>query len=127
MSVLPNGTKSSGSNALTIMTLKSKFQKVNPGLPEAVTRVSNVGNQLTHWPCIAKKPAFMLIHEFMQRRTQLFSYLDSAPLHWTIELPTLQEKIEQIFFVQPKAHHYKFRDKHDCLPPYNNDDMNSSD
>ncbi len=34
---------------------KSKFQKANPGLPEAVTRVSNVGDQLICWPCVAKK------------------------------------------------------------------------
>jgi hypothetical protein len=79
--------------------------------------VSNVGDQLIHWPCVAKKPAFMLIHEFMQRRTQLFSYLDSGYFHWTTELPTAQEKSERIFFVQLKVHWYKFRDKHDCLSP----------
>jgi hypothetical protein len=89
---------------------------VNPELPEAVTRVSNVGNQLIRWPCNAKKPAFMLIHEFMQRWTQLFSYLDSGYFHRTMELPTAQEKSEQIFFVQLKAHQYKFRDEHDFLP-----------
>ncbi len=27
---------------------------MNPGLPEAVTRLSNVGNQLIRWPCFAK-------------------------------------------------------------------------
>ncbi len=59
----------------------------------------------------------MLIHEFMQRRTQLFSYLNSGYFHWTMELPTVQEKSEQIFFVQLKLHQYKFRDEHDCLPP----------
>jgi hypothetical protein len=117
MSVLPNRRKLSESNASTTMTLRSKFQKANPGLPEAVTRVSNVGDQLICWPCVAKKPAFMLIHEFMQRRTQLFSYLNSGYIHWTMGLPTVQEKSEQIFFVQLKAHQYKFRDKHDCLPP----------
>jgi hypothetical protein len=91
---------------------------VNPGLPEAVTKVSNVGNQLIRWPsCIPKKPAFMLIHEFMQRWTWLLSYLDSGYFHKKMELPTAQKKSEQIFFVQLKAHQYKFRDKHDCLPP----------
>ncbi len=89
---------------------------MNPGLPEAVTRVPNIGNQLIYWPYVAKKPAFMLIHEFMQCWTQLFSYLDSGYFHWTMELPTAQEKREQIFFVQLKAHQYKLRDKHDCLP-----------
>jgi hypothetical protein len=93
---------------------KSKFQRVDLGLPEAVTRLSNIGDQLIHWLCIAKKPVFMLIHEFMQRQTQLFSYLNNGYLHWTMELPTAQEKSEQIFLVQLKVHQYKFRDEQDC-------------
>jgi hypothetical protein len=44
---------------------KARFKKVNPGLPEAVTRFSKADDQLICWPWIAKKPAFMLIHEFM--------------------------------------------------------------
>jgi hypothetical protein len=56
----------------------------------------------------------MLIHEFMQRWTQLFSYLDNSYLHWTIELPTAQEKSKQIFFALLKMHQYMFRDKQDC-------------
>jgi hypothetical protein len=71
---------------------KASFKKANLGLPEAVTRVSNAGDQLICWPCIAKKPAFMLINEFMQHWTQLFSYLDSGYFHRTMELPTAQEK-----------------------------------
>jgi hypothetical protein len=88
---------------------------VNPGLPEAVTRLSNVvGDQLICWLCIAKKPAFMLINEFMQLWPQLFSYLDNGYLHRTMELPTAQVKSKQIFFALLKAHQYKFRDKQDC-------------
>ncbi len=93
---------------------ESKFQRVNPGLPEAVTRLSNVGNQLIHLFCIAKEPAFMLIHEFMQCQIQLFSYLNNGYLHQTLELPIAQEKSEQIFLAQLKAHQYKFREKQDC-------------
>ncbi len=84
---------------------KCKFQRVNPGLPEAVTRLSNVGDQLICWLCVAKKPAFMLIHEFMQHQTQLFSYLDNRYLHW---------KSKRIFLAHLKAHQYKFRDDQDC-------------
>jgi hypothetical protein len=91
---------------------------VNPGLPEAVTRLSNIGYQLIHWLCIAKKPAFMLIHEFMQCQTQLFSYLDNGYLHQIMELPTAQEKSKQIFLAQLKAHQYKFRDKQDCFTTF---------
>jgi hypothetical protein len=43
--------------------------------------LSKADVQLIRWPCIAKKPAFMLIHEFMQRQTLLFSYLDSGYFH----------------------------------------------
>ncbi len=93
---------------------KSKFQRVNPGLPEAVTRLSNIGNQLTCWLCIAKKPAFMLNHEFMQQRKQLFRYLNNGYLHQTMELSTAQEKSKQIFLAHLKAHQYKFRDEQDC-------------
>jgi hypothetical protein len=104
MLVLPNGTKLSEGDASTIMTLQKQVSKSEPGTTEAVTRLSNVGNQLIHWPsCIPKKPAFMLIHEFMQRWTQLFSYLDSGYFHQTMELPTAQEKSKQIFFVQLKG------------------------
>ena len=76
--------------------------------------MSNVGDQLIRWLCIAKKPAFMLIHEFMQRQTWLFSYLDNGYLHLTMELPTAQEKSKQIFLAHLKVHQYKFRDKQDC-------------
>ncbi len=31
-----------------------------------------------------------------------------------MELPTAQEKSEQIFFLKLKAHQYTFRDEHDC-------------
>jgi hypothetical protein len=87
---------------------------VNPGLPEAVTRCSNIGDQLIWWFCIAAKPAFMLIHEFMQQLTQLFSYLNNGYLHQTMEMPTAQEKSKKIFLVHLKAHQCKFREEKDC-------------
>jgi hypothetical protein len=87
---------------------------VNPGLPEAVTILSNVDDQLIRWFCIAKKPPFMLIHEFMDRWTQLFSYLNNGYLHRTMELPTAQKKSNQIFLTHLKAHQYKVRDKQNC-------------
>jgi hypothetical protein len=91
---------------------------MNPELPEAVTRLSNIGDQLIHWLCVAKKPAFMLLHEFMQHWMQLFSYLNNGCLHQTMELPTAQEKSKQIFLTYLKAHQYKFRDKQDCYPTF---------
>jgi hypothetical protein len=91
---------------------------MNPGLPEAVTRVFNVDDQLICWPCVAKKPAFMLIHEFMQRQMQLFSYLDNGYLHRTMELPTAQEKSKQIFLAYLKAQQYKFRNYQDCYATF---------
>jgi hypothetical protein len=59
----------------------------------------------------------MLIHEFMQQRTQLFSYLDNGYPRQTMELPTAQEKSKQIFLANLKAHQYKFKDKQDSSPP----------
>ncbi len=95
---------------------ESKFQRVNLGLPEAVTTLSNIGNQLECWLCVAKKPAFMLIHEFVQWQTQLFifSYINDGYLHQIMELPIAQEKSKQIFLPHLKAHQYKFRDNQDC-------------
>jgi hypothetical protein len=55
----------------------------------------------------------------MQLWTQLFSYLDNGYLHWTMEVPTVQEKSKRIFFAQLKVHQYKFRDKHDCFATFN--------
>ncbi len=48
----------------------------------------NIGNQLICWLCVAMKPAFMLILEFMWRQMQLISYLDNGYLHQTMELTT---------------------------------------
>jgi hypothetical protein len=47
---------------------------------------------------------------------QLLSYLKGGYLHQTMEVPTLQEKSEQIFFAQPKAHQFKFADLNKTVP-----------
>ncbi len=51
---------------------ESEYQRVNPGLPEAVTRLSNVGNQLTRWLCVAKKPSEVQ-HKMIFMGHQIFS------------------------------------------------------
>ncbi len=96
---------------------EGKFQRVNQGLPEAVTRLSNICDQLICWLCIAKKPAFMLIHDFMQWQTQLFSYLDNGHLHWTMELPTAQEKSNQIFLCTSRRISTSSEMNNTVLPP----------
>jgi hypothetical protein len=68
----------------------------------------NVGDQLIGWLHTAKKPALILMHEFMWRQVQLVSYLKNGYIHLTIELPMAEEKGEQIFFAQPKANQFKF-------------------
>jgi hypothetical protein len=45
---------------------------------------------------------------------QLFSYLDNGYLHQTMELPTVQKRIKQIFLAYLKTHQYKFREEQDC-------------
>jgi hypothetical protein len=45
---------------------KANFDKYIRDYLEAVVGFPNVGNQLIHWLCTAKKPALMPMHEFMQ-------------------------------------------------------------
>jgi hypothetical protein len=47
---------------------------------------------------------------------QLLSYLKGGYLRQTMELPLVQEKSEQIFFVQPMAHQNKFVDLNKMVP-----------
>ncbi len=47
---------------------------------KAVARFPNISDQLIHWLCAAKKPAFMPMYEFMRHRVHFFSYLDSGYL-----------------------------------------------
>jgi hypothetical protein len=56
------------------------------------------------------------MHEFMRRQVQLLSYLKGNYLRQTIDVPTAQEKSEQILFAQPKAHHNKFADLNKTVP-----------
>jgi hypothetical protein len=58
----------------------------------------------------------MPMHELMWRQVQLIRYLDCGYLRETMELPTAQEKSEQIFFAQPKAHQFKFADTKKTVP-----------
>jgi hypothetical protein len=74
------------------------FDKCIRDYLEAVAGVPNVGNPLIRWLCTAKKPALMPMHKLMLRQLQLISYLDGGYLHQTMEIPTAQEKSEQIFF-----------------------------
>jgi hypothetical protein len=65
---------------------------------------------------MAKKPAFMPMLEFMRRQVQLLSYLESDYLRQAMDVPMAQEKSEQIFFAQPKAHQNKFADLNKMVP-----------
>jgi hypothetical protein len=95
---------------------KANFDKCIRDYLEAVAGFLNIGNQLIHWLCTAKKPALMPMHEFMRHRVQLLSYLESDYLRWTMDIPIAQEKSEQIFFAQPKAHQNKFADLNKMVP-----------
>ncbi len=95
---------------------KANFDKCNRDYLEAVVGCPNIGDQLICWLCTAKKPALMPMHEFMRCRVQLLSYLESEYLRWTMDIPTVQERSEQIFFAQPKAHQNKFADLKKTVP-----------
>jgi hypothetical protein len=58
----------------------------------------------------------MPMHEFMRLQVQLLSYLKGGYLCRMMEVPTTQEKSEQIFFVQSKAHQFKLTDLNKMVP-----------
>ncbi len=86
---------------------KANFNECIRDYLEAIAWFPNIGNQLICWLCTAKKPALMPMHKFMRCRAQLLSYLESDYLCRMMDVPTAQEKREQIFFAQPKAHQNK--------------------
>jgi hypothetical protein len=95
---------------------KATFDECIRDYLEAVTGFPNIGNQLICWLRMAKKPALMPMHKFMRRQVQLLSYLESDYLCRTMDVPTAQEKSEQIFFAQSKAHQNKFADLNKTVP-----------
>jgi hypothetical protein len=95
---------------------KANFNKCIRDYLEAVARFPNIGNKLIHWLRNSKKPALMPMHEFMRHQVQLFSYLDGGYLHHTMDISTVQEKSEQIFFAQPKVHQNKFANLNKTVP-----------
>jgi hypothetical protein len=95
---------------------KEKFDQYIMDYLEAIAGFPNIGNQLIHWLCTAKKPALMPMHEFMHCWVQLLSYLEGNYLRWTMDVPTMQEKSEQIFFAQLKTHQNKFGDLNKTVP-----------
>ncbi len=94
----------------------ANFDKCIRDYLEAVAGFPNIGNQLICWLCMAKKPTLMPMHEFMRRPVRLLSFLESDYLRQTMDVPTAQEKSEQIFFAQPKAHQNKFADLNKTMP-----------
>jgi hypothetical protein len=95
---------------------KADFDECVRDYLEAVAGFRNIGDQLICWPRTFKKPTLMPMHEFMQHRVQLLSYLESGYLRQTMDVPMVQEKSEQIFFAQPKAHQNKFADLNKTVP-----------
>jgi hypothetical protein len=95
---------------------KATFDECIRDYFEAIAGFPNIGDQLICWLCTSKKHALMLMHDFMRRQVQLLSYLESGYLRWTMGVPTVQEKSEQIFFAQPKAHQNKFADLNKMVP-----------
>jgi hypothetical protein len=94
----------------------ANFEKCIGGYLEAVAGFPDVSNQLIRWLCIAEKPALMPMHKFMRHQLQILSHLEGGYLHQTMEVLTEQEKSEQIFFAQSKAHQFKFVDLNKMVP-----------
>ncbi len=96
--------------------MKANFDKCIRDYLEAVAGFPNISNQLICWLSTSKKPALMPMHEFMRRQVQLLSYLMGGYLRQMMDIPTVQEKSEQIFFAQPKAHQNKFAELNKLVP-----------
>jgi hypothetical protein len=84
---------------------KANFDKCIRDYLETNNKFSNIGDQLICWLCMAKK-----MHKLMRHQVQLLSYLKSDYLCQTMDVGMVQEKSEQIFFTQTKAHQNKFAD-----------------
>ncbi len=95
---------------------KANFNKCIRDYLKAVAGFPNVGDQLICWLHTAKKPTLMPMHKFMRCWVQLLNYFEGGYLHRTIEVPTAQEKSEQIFFAQPKAYQFNFADLNKMVP-----------
>jgi hypothetical protein len=95
---------------------KANFNECIRDYLKAVASFPNSGNQLICWLHTFKKSTLMPLHEFMQHLVQLFSYLKGGYLRQTMEERTVQEKSEQICFVQPKAHQNKFANLNMMVP-----------
>jgi hypothetical protein len=95
---------------------KSNFDECIRDYLEAVAGFPNIGNQLIFWLHTAKKPALMPMHKFTRLQVQLLSYLKGGYLCQTMGVPMAQEKSEQIFFAQPKAHQNKFANLNKMVP-----------
>jgi hypothetical protein len=96
--------------------MKANFDECIRDYLEAVAGFLDIGNQLICWLRMAKKPTLMPMHKFMRHQVQLLSYLESDYLRRTMDVPTAQEKSEQIFFLQPMAHQNKFDDLNKMAP-----------
>jgi hypothetical protein len=96
--------------------MKANFDKCIRDCFEAVSGFLNIGHQLIHWLRTSKKPALMPMHKFMRHQVKLLNYLDGGYLRRTMDVPTAQEKSEQIFFAQPKVHQNKFADLNKMVP-----------
>jgi hypothetical protein len=94
----------------------ANFDKCIRDYLKAVAGFPNIGDQLICWLCTAKKPTLTPMHKFTWCQLQLLSYLEGGYLHQTMEVPMVQEKSEQTFFVQPKANQNKFPDLNKMVP-----------
>ena len=94
--------------------MKNNFIEYQRDYLEAVAGFPNIGDQLVCWFRTTKKPALMQFN--MCHQVQLFIYLEKGLLCCTMELPTAQERAEQIFLGQPKPHQIKYAETHKTVP-----------
>jgi hypothetical protein len=76
---------------------------------ESLMGLKNIGNQVIYQLCEQKMLTMMLYHDFEHCCCQLLIYvMQNVLLHCTLNLPTPQELVEQLFLVQLKAPQAKY-------------------
>ena len=89
------------------------FKEAQADYLESVEKIKKLGNVLIRQQRNLKRPAWMEYDEYDAVKNKWDGYLDEGYVRFTIARATAQEKCEEVFFQQPKAHQGKYAEKHE--------------
>ena len=79
---------------------------------EAVTRCTNLEDQVIRWLHLRSKPGHMRFEDFLNCRVQILDNVKKGYLHHQMELPNNTELCKQVLLAQPRPHRIKHAKKH---------------